>query len=771
MASAAELRYVGRPLRRLDDHRLLTGSATFLDDIRLPGLLFLALVRSPFPHAAIRRVDLADALRRTGVVAATSGSDLTSWVSPIPASSELLPGRRLERYPLAVDRARFVGDPVAAVVATDPRTALEAAEHVRVEYEELPALVDAELARQPGAPRLYPDWPDNVAFRWEITHGSLEDAFQLADTVVSLRALNQRIYAAFLEPRGAIGRYDEASGELVVWASTQVPHSLRAGIAAALRLPEHRVRVIVPEVGGAFGSKGGVPPEYVLVAALAYRLGQPVKWVETRRESLLGTVHARDQLQDARGAFRRDGTLLGLEVRLCANLGAYNAATTALRTGLLAAGPYRVPALQVLVEGVMTNLAPLGAYRGAGRPEAAYLLERLMDSAAAELCLDPAEIRRRNLLRADEFPYRSPTGALYDSGDYHRALALALERFGYEEARQAQQRARAQGRLIGIGIACYCEFAGPAWESATVRVHPDGSVSVLSGVTPSGQGHSTMLAQVVADILGIDIEQVRVRTGDTAAIQQGIGTFGSRSTAIGGSAAYLAAQDVLEKARLLAAQALEASPDDVEAFDGAFQVRGAPHRKVGWQQVARLAYRFDGPPAGIEPGLEATRFFNPETRTVPSGVHLALVDVDAETGAIAVRRYLAVDDCGRQVNPRLVEGQIHGAVAQGLGQALLEHLPYSRNGQPLVHSFLDYAIPRASQVPPVETAHIETLSPLNPLGAKGVGEAGTTAAPPAIVNAVLDALRPLGVRHLDMPLTPERVWRAIHNARYKATGS
>jgi carbon-monoxide dehydrogenase large subunit len=761
MATPADSRYLGRPLRRIDDHPLLTGSATFLDDVRVPGLLHLALVRSPLPHAAIRRVDFASARGRAGVVVAASGRDLASWVLPLSASTELLPGRRLERYPLAVDRARFVGDPVAAIVATDPVTACEAADDVRVEYEALPAVVDAELARDPGALLLHPGWPDNVAFRWEIRHGSLDDAFRRADATVSLRVLNQRLYAGFLEPRGAVARYDSASGDLVVWASTQAPHGLRAGIAAALGLSEHRVRVIVPEVGGAFGSKGGIPPEYVLVAAFAYRLGQPVKWVETRTESLLGTVHARDQVQEARGAFRRDGTLLGLDVRICANLGAYNAATTALRTGLLAAGPYRVPALHVLVEGVMTNVAPLGAYRGAGRPEAAYLLERLMDDAAAQLGLDPVEIRRRNLLRPEEFPYRSPTGALYDSGDYHRALTVALERFGYQEARRAQQQARHNGRFLGIGLACYCEFAGPGWESATVRVHPDGSVSVLSGITPSGQGHSTMLAQVVADVLGIEIERVRIRTGDTDAIPQGIGTFGSRSTAVGGSAAHLAAQDVLAKARLLAAQALEASLDDVVVLDGVFQVRGTPDRSLDWQAVARLAYRFDGPPAGVDPGLEATRFFAPETRTVPSGVHLALVEVDTETGEVEVLRYLAVDDCGRQVNPRLVESQIHGAVAQGLGQALMEHLPYSHSGQPLVRSFLDYAIPRASQVPEIETVHIETPSPLNPLGAKGVGEAGTTAAPPAIVNGVLDALRPLGIRHLDMPLTPERVWRAL----------
>jgi len=568
MSTSGNTRYIGRPLRRLGDDRLITGTAAFLDDIRVPGLLHLALVRSPLAHALIRDVDSATALALPGVVAVVTGRELASWVSPLSSPPELLPDRRLKRYPLAVDRARFVGDPVAAVLAFDPVAAHEAAELVTVSYGELPAVVDAERAREAAAPLVHPDWPDNVAFRWEVTHGHLDRAFRQADATVSLRLVNQRIYAAFLEPRGAVARPDPAAGELTVWASTQVPHSLRSSIATALGLPEHQIRVIVPEVGGAFGSKGGVYPEYVLVAALAWQLGRPVKWVETRSESLLGTVHARDQVQRVRAAFRRDGTLLGLDVQILANLGAYNAATTALRTGLLAAGPYRVAALHVLVEGIMTNCTPLGSYRGAGRPEAAYLLERLMDAAAAELDLDPAEIRRRNLLRADEFPYPSPTGAQYDSGDYHRALDIALDRFGYVDARAAQQWARAEGRLLGIGLACYCEFAGPSWESATVRVHPDGTVSVFSGVTPSGQGHSTMLAQIVADVLGVELERVRVRTGDTGAIQQGIGTFGSRSTAVGGSAAYLAAHDVLAKARHLAAHALEASPDDVVLQDG-----------------------------------------------------------------------------------------------------------------------------------------------------------------------------------------------------------
>jgi carbon-monoxide dehydrogenase large subunit len=429
------------------------------------------------------------------------------------------------------------------------------------------------------------------------------------------------------------------------------------------------------------------------------------------------------------------------------------------------AGPYRVPALRFRIRCVVTNTTPQSAYRGAGRPEASYLLERLMDAAAHQLGIDPVTIREKNLLRPQDFPYTAPTGVPYDSGNYPAVLAEALRRFDYEQARRQQAQMRAEGRLVGIGIASFCELSGPGWESATVRAHPDGSVTVLCGIAPSGQGHATMLAQVVGEVLQLPLERIRAVTGDTAAIQQGIGTFGSRSTALGGSAAYLAAQQVLEKARLIAAHALEADPEDVEYRDGTFSVRGVPDRSISWERVTRLAYVMEGPPGGIEPGLEATRFFNPGRRNVPFGVHLAMVEVDRDTGEVTVLRYLAVDDSGRLVNPLLAEGQIHGSVAQGLGQALYEAIVYSENGQPLTQSFLDYVLPRATQLPTIETARCETPSPINPLGVKGIGEAGTTAAPPAIVNAVLEALRPLGVRHLDMPLTPERIWRALRAAQ------
>ncbi|MDW8058526.1 MAG: xanthine dehydrogenase family protein molybdopterin-binding subunit [Thermomicrobium sp.] len=763
-----EGRYLGRSIRRLEDERYLRGLATFTDDIHLDGALYLAIVRSPYPHAAIRRIDCGAAEAVPGFVTACTGRDLVEWLAPFPTPPQSAAARPQRRYPLAVDHVRYVGEGVVAILAETRAAAADAAAEVLVEYEELPAVVDPEASLQPTAPLLHPDWPDNVAFAWEHEHGDVDDAFHRADAIVELELVNQRVHAAFLEPRAAAAAYDAHTGQLTVWASTQTPHTLRGGIATVLGIPEHRVRVIAPDVGGAFGAKGGLYPEYVLVAALALKHARPVKWVETRSESFVATNHGRDQRQRIRAAFRRDGTLLGLEADILSNLGAWNAAPTrptAVLTGFALAGPYRVPTLRFRIRCVVTNTTPQSAYRGAGRPEASYLLERLMDAAARALQIDPVEIREKNLLRPEDFPYQSPTGVAYDSGDYPAVLAEALRRFDYEEARRQQAELRARGRLVGIGLATFCELSGPGWESATVRAHPDGSVTVLCGIAPSGQGHATMLAQVVGEVLQLPLGRIRAVTGDTAAIQQGIGTFGSRSTALGGSAAFLAAQQVLEKARLIAAHTLEAAPEDVEYRNGVFSVRGVPDRAIPWERVTRLAYVMEGPPGGLEPGLEATRFFNPGRRNVPFGVHCAMVEVDPETGEVRILRYLAVDDSGRIVNPLLAEGQIHGSVAQGIGQALYEAIVYSPNGQPMTQTFLDYVVPRASQLPLIESAHCETPSPINPLGVKGIGEAGTTAAPPALVNAVLDALQPLGITHLDMPLTPERIWRAIHAAR------
>jgi len=764
----ATRRYVGQSVRRVGDGRLVTGAGTFVDDVRLPGTLHATIVRSPYAHARIRGIDTDAAAAVPGVVAILTGQDIADMMQPLETRPDAPPGRVLRRYPLALDRVRFVGDAVAVVIANDAYTARDAADLVTVDYESLPVVVDAEQALAEDAPLLYPEWGNNVAYDWTIDHGDVEGAFSRAARVVSLRLVNQRVYAAFIEPRAAQARFDPATGEMTVWASTQVPHTLRGGIAGALGLHEHAVRVIAPDVGGAFGSKGGIYPEYVLTAALSYRFQRPVRWTETRSESFLATNHGRDQIQILRAAVTEEGVVLGLDVDLISNLGAYSAATVATRTALMSGGPYRIQHLRVRVRGVMTNTTPTGAYRGAGRPEAAYMLERLMDAIARELGLDPADVRRRNFIPPDAFPYTGATGVVYDSGNYARALDEALERLDYARLREEQRAARAEGRLVGVGLAVYCEFAGPGWDSATVRVLPSGAVVVTTGISPHGQGEETTFAQLVADELGVPLEAVTVRASDTAITPQGIGTFGSRGTSIGGSAVLLATRQVRDKAQRIAAHLLEVAEDDVTAADGVFSVRGAPDRAVDFAAVARAAYAFTGAPGGLEPGLEATAYFMPPGRTFPFGAHAAVVEVDPESGRITLRRYIAVDDCGPVINPQLVEGQVIGGLAQGLGQALQEAIVYDEAGQPMTGSFLDYGPLRAPQMPSLaamETAHTVTPSPFNPLGVKGVGEAGTTGGPPAVVNAVLDALTPLGITHLDMPLTPQRIWQAIQTAK------
>jgi aerobic carbon-monoxide dehydrogenase large subunit len=678
--------------------------------------------------------------------------------------------RTLRRWPLAAARVRFFGDPVAVVVADDAYRARDAATQVIVEYDPLPAVTGAVDALAADAPLVYPEWGDNVAFRWERSAGDVERAFAEAHQVVTVELRNQRIYAAFIETRAVLASPIHGTNELTVWASSQVPHSLRSAIAAALELPEAQVRVIAPDVGGAFGAKGGAYPEYLLIPALARQLERPVKWTETREESFLATNHARDQVQQLRAAVQDDGTITGLEVDITSNLGAYNAAGIAMQTGRMATGPYRMRNVRVRVTGVMTNTTPTGAYRGAGRPEAAYALDRLLDAVGRATGLDPIEVRRRNILSPAAFPYDGPTGVRYDSGDYGRALDEAARLIDYPRVRAEQAAARAAGRLVGVGVALYCEFAGPGWDSAAVQAQPDGTVTVAVGVSLHGQGTEIAFSQIVADTLGIAPDAVVVRWGDTAVTPQGIGTFGSRSTSIGGSAVLLAARTVQAKARRLAAAMLEADEADIMLSDGLYAPRGVPERGLTFAALARAAHRMMGAPGGLPAGLAATEFFTPDGRTFPFGVHVAIVEVDRDTGELTVLRYLAVDDCGPQINPRLVADQVRGGLAQGFGQALQEAIRYDAAGQLLTGSFLDYAPPRAAQLPNFELAHTVTPSPVNPLGVKGVGEAGTTGAPPALVNAALDALAPLGVHHLDMPLTPERLWRAMSEMGGKPHG-
>lgn len=756
-------RYVGQSVRRVGDGRLVTGHGRFVDDIHIPGTLTAVMVRSPYAHANIVKIDASAALSAPGVAAIMTGDEMAKITRP-QRSFEQPPDKQLERYPLAVNKAMHVGDAVAVILAEDFYSATDAAELVDVEYEPLEPVVDAEAALEEGSPLLHPDWGENLAFRWHVEGGDVEQAFSQASHTVSIRLRNQRIHATFIEPRSIMINFDPATKEMTAWATTQTPHRLRGAIAETIGIPEHHVRVIAPDVGGAFGAKGPVYPEYLAAATLSYRLQRPVKWTETRRETFVGTNHGRDQVQKLSAAVDDSGKILGLKVELISNVGGYGAATVATRTGVMSSGAYRIENLSTTVFGVMTNTTPTGAYRGAGRPEAAYMVERLMDTVARELSLDPVEVRRRNFIPPDAFPYKSATGIEYDSGNYDMALTEALQRIGYAEIRSEQSRLRSEGRLVGLGVAVYSELAGPGWDSGSARVQPSGTVTVTTGISPHGQGEETTFAQIVADELGIPMEDVVVRASDTAITPQGIGTFGSRGTSIGGSAVLLAVRQVKAKAAKIAAGHLEVSDDDIVFENGNLVVRGTPDRSIPFKQVARMAYGFGGLPGGLEPGLDATSYFSPSGRTFPFGAHVALVEIDRESGALHVLRYLAVDDCGPMINPQLVEGQVIGGLAQGFGQALEEAIVYDDNGQLLTGSLMDYAIPKADLMPHIETAHTVTASPVNPLGVKGVGEAGTTGSPPALVNAVLDALAPLGVKHVDMPLTSQRLWRLIHGA-------
>ena len=755
-------RYVGAPIKRVNDRKLITGHGRYVDDITLPGTLHVAFVRSPYPHADIVSIDTSAAETLPGIIAVVTGEEIIGWMKPEVSHETMLPGRHLERYPLATGRVRFAGEAVAAIIAESNAVAHDAAELVSVEYNELPAVIRQDEALEPDAPILYDGWDSNVVWHWEAQSGDVDAAFKQAPHAVSVDLCYQRVAAIFIEGRAVLANYDPHLEEMTIWSTTQAPHRVRTMIAGLLGIPENRVRSIAPDVGGGFGSKGPVYPEYQFAAAASYRYGRPVKWTETRSEHMATTNHARDQGQHLEAAVAEDGKIEGLRVRILSNCGAYGGATTGQRTGIMATGPYMIQNLKVDVYGVMTNSTPTGAYRGAGRPEAAYMLERLIDRIATELNLDPIEVRRRNFVPPEAFPYRGATGAYYDSGNYPRALDTALEMIGWDETRKEIEAQRAAGRVVGLGIGFYCEFAGPGWDSAEVRVDPSGSVTVLTGISPHGQGNETSLAQIVADELGISMDDITVKASDTAITPQGIGTFGSRGTAIGGGAVLLASRKVQEKVKQFAGAMLEVSPEDITLAEGRAQVAGAPDQSVTFTQIARAAHAMDGIPGGLEPGLNAQSFFKPEGRQFPFGVHLAQVEIDRDTGEVAVTRYVAVDDCGTIINPLLVEGQVIGGLAQGFGQALWEEVVYDDSGQLVTGTIMDYAVPKASQFPQFELGSTVTPSPWTPHGAKGVGEAGTTGAPPALVNAVLDALRPHGVTSIDMPLKAEKIWRLLN---------
>ena len=781
-AGSSAARVFGSAIRRREDPRLLTGGAQYTADIDLPGMTHAAILRSPHGHARIRAIDVSRARSAPGVVAVFTGADIQGVLQPIPCAW-LLPNADLKVAPyvaMAKDVVRYVGDAVAVVVAHAAEQAYDALGSIDVEYEPLEAVVDPQQATGAGAPQLHREAPGNVAFHWKVTGGDVEAAFASAEVVVRDRIIQQRLIPTAMETRGAVARYSPATGELTLWNTTQNPHIVRFIMSAVTGIPEDRLRVIAPEVGGGFGSKiAQIQGDFIAVFC-AMKTGRPVKWIESRSENYQSTTHGRDHVQDVELAATRDGKILGLRCTVWAGMGAYlSTAAPGIPTilhGLMLSGPYQVPAVTEDVYGVYTNTTPVEAYRGAGRPEATFMLERMVDLLADEVGLDPVEVRRRNLIPPFTDGHSVVTGLVYDSGNYAGTLDRALAHAGYDQLRQEQAAARAQGRYIGIGVSVYVEvcglgpsqvagavgFQGGLWESAIVRVHPSGRAQVFIGASPHGQGEETTFAQIVADEIGLSTEDVKVVHGDTDVTPMGWGTYGSRTTAVGGAALAVAVRKIKDKAKLLASHLLEAAVEDIEFDRGRFFVKGAPDKAKSIQELALMANVAWNLPQGMEAGLEASSFYDPPNFVYPFGAHVAVVEVDPKTGQVALKRYVAVDDCGPQINPMIVEGQVHGGVVQGIGQALWEEAVYDGTGQLLTGSLADYAIPRADVLPDIEVLSTVTPSPHHPLGVKGIGEAGTIASTCTVYNAVIDALEPFGVRAIRMPMTPERVWRAIN---------
>jgi len=760
--------WIGRPLKRREDHRLLVGGGRFVDDLRPPRCAHLVLLRAPHAHARITRIGVERARRAPGVLAVVTGAEV-SHLGPMPVN-RLVPDMRVPPHPIIADTlVSAAGTPVAAVVAESPYVARDAVEQIDVEYEPLAALPEPEAAVGDGAPALFPDIERNRSFTRTLSAGDAAGAFRTAGRVVSLRVAQPRLAGVPLEPRAALAVFEPSTEELTLWVSCQAPFRIRAEIARLLGLPEARVRVIAPDVGGGFGVKSGPYREEILLAWLVRRLGRPIKWVATRSEDQITTNHARGSVCEGELAVDAEGRIAALRARVVAPLGAclMNAAAgPPWNHARLLPGAYVVPACDITVTGALTTTTPVAAYRGAGRPEACFFIERLMDTAARAIGLDPAEIRRRNFIPPARFPFRTVTGQVYDSGDYEKALELALAAADYTRLRREQAERRARGEIVGVGIASYIEPAALGWESGSLKVERSGRVTAITGSSAHGQGHETTFAQIVADHLGVTPEDVVVVHGDTRSGPEGFGTFGSRSVALGGGALARVAGDVREKGRRIAAKLLEAADPDVVNVPGGFQVIGVPQRRVTWHQVAAAAYAGGAAlPAGETPGLEASTYFQPEGEVWSFGAVVCAVTIEGETGRLAIERLVWVDDAGTVINPLLAEGQLHGALAQGLGQTLYEAIAYDRDGQLLTGTLMDYAIPRADDVPPVELEKMHTPSPRNPLGAKGLGEAGCIAIPPAVVNAAVDALAPFGVAHLDMPLTPARLWAELRSQR------
>jgi carbon-monoxide dehydrogenase large subunit len=784
MASSPVLpKLVGQRVKRREDPRLIRGQGTYVDDVKLVGLQHLAFKRSDVAHGRIKGIDTSAAEAVPGVEAVFTGAQIAEFLGPMPIGT---PFPSPDHPPVAVDVVRYVGEAVAVVVASDRYVAKDAADAITVEYEELPVVVDPEEAMTGSPTVIHEDFANNHAVgpfpsgTGVDADGSADDtavdqAFADAEVVVSQRMVNQRLAPTSIEPRGVVAHYEPGKESMTVWSSTQNPHILRTLVAAMTGLGQHQVRAIAPEVGGGFGSKINIYAEEYVASAISKKLGIPIKWIEDRSEAFLATIHGRDIIGYVDLAAKRDGTVLGMKLRLVADIGAYNMLLTAAiptLTMAMASGTYAFPAVRATLTEVFTNKPPTDAYRGAGRPEAIYFVERAMDILARELKLEPAEVRRKNFIQPDQFPYTTEMGSIYDSGDYEKALDQALQNAGWDQLKVERDAAKAEGRLVGLGLSMYVEVCGigpssslptGGWEHSQVTVERDGRINATTGASPHGQGNETTFAQMLADQFGVPIDHVTIHHGDTAVVKQGIGTFGSRSQAVGGAALHLAGGKVKTKMAKFAAMLMEADEEDLLFENGMISVKGAPSSGAkSFAEVAGYAYIPLKLPDGVEPGLSEEAFFEPSNNTYPFGCHIAMLEVDRDTGEPKLLKLVAVDDAGNLINPLIVEGQIHGGLAQGIGQAMIEEVCYGDDGQPLTGSFMDYALPRASDFPRFELNNTVTPTPVNPLGAKGVGEAGTIGSTPCIVSAAVDALSEFGVTHIDMMLRPEKLWRVIH---------
>ncbi len=776
---------VGQRIKRREDPRLIQGRATYVDDVKIAGMQHLAFKRSDVAHGRIRSIDTSAAEAMDGVVAVFTGAQIAEFLAPMPIATAFpSPAHRA----VAVDTVRYAGEPVAVVVASDRYIARDAADTIAVDFDMLPVVVDPEVAMTGKPTLLHPDFPNNLAvalmstgtgvdLKGNVDDAAIDKAFAEADVVISQRMMNQRLIPNAIEPRGVVAHYEPGKESMTIWSSTQNPHILRSMIAAMNGLGQDQVRAIAPEVGGGFGAKINIYAEEYVAAAISKRLGIPVKWIEDRSEAFVATTHGRDIIGYVDLAAKRDGKVVGLKLRLIADIGAYNMLLTAAvptLTMLMASGTYDIPAIRTTLTEVFTNKTPTDAYRGAGRPEATYFVERAMDMLARELKMDPADVRRRNFIQPKQFPFATQMGAVYDSGDYERALDLALKAADWKRLKAERDAARAKGRLVGLGLAMYVEVCGigpsaslptGGWEYSQVTIERDGRITAATGVSPHGQGNETTFAQMLADQFGVPLEHVRILHGDTGVVKQGIGTFGSRSQAVGGTALHMAGGKVKVKMAKFAGAMLEAHEDDIVFENGTIMVKGSPASAKTFSDVAAFAYVPVPLPEGLEPGLSEEAFFEPSNNTYPFGCHISMLEIDRETGEPTLLKLVAVDDAGNLINPLIVEGQIHGGLAQGIGQAMIEEAVYSEEGQLVTGSFMDYALPRATDFPRFELHATVTPTPVNPLGAKGVGEAGTLGATPSIVSAAVDALSDFGVKHIDMMLRPEKLWRIIHGGQ------